>query len=196
MTSKRITGTALSCDAGKGQCDMRAIYANTVNVTAGEILTGSVHGDITMATLGGKLTIESGMDGNLKVHTNGGEADIQLGSSAKEVAVNSAGGEVHMRVPSDLEAKVDAKGDRGVLIDEALKEGIKYTDMTCQVASGVVSASQQTSGARGYTPTKATVTIDAGTGFVELRGKDWLSSLGSKFQKLRELKTLRIVQKW
>eukprot|EP00466_Bigelowiella_natans_P019858 jgi/Bigna1/137135/aug1.37_g11843 len=187
FVSKRMTGMRYDVDAEEGVADVRALYATQIRVAAKSIQCGSVHGSTSFTSAGGDVVIESGFDGHLEVQTNGGKCDMQLGSSSERIFVNSGGGDIHCRMPQDLEAKVEARGERGVLIDEALKDCIGYADVTCQIASGRVMAKSQTSGARGYTPTKATIMLDAGRGFVELRGKDWLSSLGSKFQKLKDL---------
>ncbi|GAB5366007.1 hypothetical protein AAMO2058_001107500 [Amorphochlora amoebiformis] len=189
LNSKRVTGINLNADTAGGAVDLRAVYVTHCRVCAGEITVGSVHGNTKFSTNGKPVVIESGMDGEIEINTAGGEADLQIGSSAKEVVITSEGGDVRLRLPSDLNANVEAKGKRGVLVDDGLKDHLKYQDMTCQHAKGTVPAhSEPTSQARGYTPSTAQINIDAGTGFVELRGKDWLASLGSKFQKLRDLK--------
>jgi len=187
---KRVAGIRFKLLSNGGSVDIRALYANHIEILeSGDIAIGSVHGQTKLTTKGGQVVVESGMDGEIEIQTNGGKADLQIGSSARKVAICSDGGDAHLRLPADLDAQIEAKGRRGVLVDDSLKNFFEYEDAQCKHAKGRITAREDTtSGARGYTPTSATVNIDAGHGFVELRSKDWLSSLGSKFQALRDLK--------
>lgn len=194
---KRVVGVDVDVNvrgpngATSGSIDIRALYATSTTIQSrmGALSIGTIHGKTQIETQGGDVQVESGADGEIGISSGGGRIDVQLGSSAKKVDFTSQGGDIHIRIPTEMGADIEASGARGVLLDNDFLEQdtIQYTDDTRQSVKGSVAATTGSAEARGYKPTQAVIRADAASGFVELRGKDWLASLGDKFAGLRSL---------
>ncbi|KAL4443326.1 hypothetical protein ABPG75_011063 [Micractinium tetrahymenae] len=100
VSLKGLVGKRAAVDSGGGAVALGACYADQLRVQSGG---GPIHvtnmdcrgGVAALASSGGRVVVDS-LDGNLSIHSGGGDVQVQLHDNAGEVSISSGGGDIQL----------------------------------------------------------------------------------------------------
>ncbi|XP_030645883.1 protein FAM185A [Chanos chanos] len=166
---KKIQGTTMNVSTDQGQLKVKAIYAESTSVSSssGNIHLGHVHGEASVKSETGDVTVDSS-SGALKVSTNSGLIDAYIGQDGTADLLAQQGN-VKIRVPSSMKGRVHLFGKSVEISSEIpLQEAERHsTNERTTVRARVNGGSDE----------DCWIKATAETGTISLRTQSWFEAL-------------------
>ncbi|XP_063998626.1 protein FAM185A [Pogoniulus pusillus] len=169
---EKLQGTSINISTEDGLLKTKYLYAESSSLSsvAGDILLGSIHGNTSLQTKTGSITVDSS-DGILKASTHHGTIDVYV-SQLREVDLKSQKGSITVKVPASLKAYLQLSGRKVDVSSEIqLKEAQSASKEDHVTLSGHMN---QRNG------TEKWIKADAQNGKVFLKSQSWIQSVKLK----------------
>ncbi|XP_066489632.1 protein FAM185A [Tiliqua scincoides] len=123
---EKLQGSSINISTKDGLLKTKYLYAESsfLSSEAGDILLGNVHGDTTVQSQTGNITIDSS-EGFLKASTYQGEMDIYIVGQVGEADLKSQKGSITVKVPTTLKAHLWLSGRKVEVSPEIQLQGIQ-----------------------------------------------------------------------
>ncbi|XP_074873162.1 protein FAM185A [Carettochelys insculpta] len=166
---EKLQGTAINISTEDGLLKTKYLYAESsfLSSTGGDILLGSIHGDATLQTKTGNITVGS-VDGCLKASTHRGAIDVYV-SQVRNVDLRSQEGSITVKVPASLKSYVQLSGSKVDVSPE-----IQLQESQCAHKEGLVTITghmNQTNERDKW------IKADTQDGAVHLKRQSWFQSI-------------------
>ncbi|NWU93374.1 F185A protein, partial [Upupa epops] len=107
---EKLQGTSINISTEDGLLKTKYLYAESSSLSSvtGDILLGSIHGNTSLQTKAGSITVDSS-DGSLKASTLHGTIEVFV-SQLRKVDLKSQKGSITVKVPASLKAYLELSG--------------------------------------------------------------------------------------
>uniref|UniRef100_A0A674I9T3 Family with sequence similarity 185 member A n=1 Tax=Terrapene triunguis TaxID=2587831 RepID=A0A674I9T3_9SAUR len=166
---EKLQGTSIKISTEDGLLKTKYLYAESsfLSSTAGDILLGSIHGDTTLQTKTGNITVESS-DGCLKASTRRGEIDVYV-NQVRKVDLKSQKGSITVKVPASLKAYLQLSGSKVDVSPE-----IQLQETQCAPKEGHITI---TGHMNQMNERDKWIKADTQDGTVHLKSQSWFQSI-------------------
>ncbi|KAJ6666329.1 hypothetical protein lerEdw1_000601 [Lerista edwardsae] len=123
---EKLQGSSIKISTKDGLLKTKYLYAESsfLSSEAGDILLGNVHGDTSLQSQAGNITVDSA-EGFLKASTYQGDMDVYIISQVGEVDLKSRKGSITVKVSPTLKANVQLSGSKVDVSPEIQLQGIQ-----------------------------------------------------------------------
>ncbi|XP_015738679.1 protein FAM185A [Coturnix japonica] len=169
---EKLQGTTVNISTEDGLLKTKYLYAETSSLSsvAGDIMLGCIHGNTSLETKKGSITVDSS-DGSLKASTLHGAIDVYV-SQLREVDLKSQKGSITVKVPASLKAYLQLSGRKVDVSSEIeLKETQSASKDDHVILSGHMNQRDETD---------KWIKADTQSGKVYLKSQSWIQSVKLK----------------
>ncbi|XP_069737388.1 protein FAM185A [Phaenicophaeus curvirostris] len=169
---EKLQGTSINISTEYGLLKTKYLYAETSSLSseAGDILLGSIHGNTSLQTKTGNITVDAS-DGTLKASTHHGSIDVYV-SQLRKVDLKSQKGLITVKVPASLKAYLQLSGRKVDVSSEIQLKEMESTSKDDRVTiSGHMNQKDETD---------KWIKADTQNGKVYLKSQSWIQSVKLK----------------
>ncbi|KAM6321625.1 protein FAM185A [Aegotheles albertisi] len=169
---EKLQGTSINISTEDGLLKTKYLYAESSSLSseAGDILLGSIHGDTSLQTKTGSITVDSS-DGSLKASTHHGAIDVYV-SQLRKVDLKSQKGSITVKVPASLKAYLQLSGRK---VDVSSEIQLKETHSAYKDDHVTISGHMNEKD-----ETDKWIKADTQNGKVSLKSQSWIQSVKLK----------------
>ncbi|XP_074880889.1 protein FAM185A isoform X1 [Buteo buteo] len=169
---EKLQGTSINISTEDGLLKTKYLYAETSSLSsvAGDILLGSIHGNTSLQTKTGSITVDSS-DGSLKASTHHGTIDVYV-SQLRKVDLKSQKGSITVKVPASLKAYLQLSGRK---VDVSSEIQLKETQSASKDDHVTISGHMNQ-----RNETDKWIKADTQNGKVCLKSQSWIQSVKLK----------------
>ncbi|XP_065522753.1 protein FAM185A isoform X1 [Lathamus discolor] len=169
---EKLQGTSINISTEDGLLKTKYLYAESsyLSSVAGDILLGSIHGNTSLQTKTGSITVDSS-DGSLKASTHHGMIDVYV-SQLRKVDLKSQKGSITIKVPASLKAYLQLSGRK---VDVSSEIQLKETQSASKDDHVTISGHMNQ-----RDETDRWIKADTQNGKVCLKSQSWIQSVKLK----------------
>ncbi|XP_006137624.2 protein FAM185A isoform X1 [Pelodiscus sinensis] len=166
---EKLQGTSINISTEDGLLKTKYLYAESsfLSSRGGDILLGSIHGDTTLQTKTGNITVDSS-DGYLHASTHQGAIDVYV-NQVRKVDLKSQKGSITVKVPASLKAYLQLSGSKVDVSPE-----IQLQETQCAHKEGHITI---TGHLNQMNERNKWIKADTQDGSVHLKSQSWFQSI-------------------